>query len=106
MHSAIVSLENVTSHICAGEVHSLFRAICTWPGKVSNGFLDLLLKNEPFALVVCAHWLMLVALAEHMWWFDDMGVAGIREVAAICSSEGPSMRKILEWPMKMLDTEM
>ena len=102
IHTAIVSLENVTTHICTGEVHSLLRAICTWPGSMSSGFSSLLIKNEPLALVVYAHWLMLVALARDMWWFDDMGIAGIREVASICSRDDPSLEGLLEWPLQLV----
>ena len=103
LSAAIVSLEQVTKHICTGEVHSLYRAICTWPGYMSIGFMDMLLRKEHFALAVYAHWLMLVVLAEHMWWIDDMGVAVIREIADICSSYDSSVKTMLTWPMKMLD---
>ena len=104
IHTAIVSLEHVTTHICTGEVHSLLRAICTWPGSMSNGFTSLLLNNQPLALVVYAHWLMLVVLARDMWWFDDMGVAGIREVAAICLPDDPSLEPLLRWPVQLLES--
>ena len=103
LQTAIVSLEEVTTYICAGEVQSLFRAIGTWPGSVSNGFTNMLLKNEPFALTIYAHWLMLVALARDMWWFDDMESAGIQEVAAILSNCDQSLLPLLEWPVKIVE---
>lgn len=106
LFSAILSLEKVTSHICVGEVHSLFHAICTWPGDISNGFMDMLLRNEPFALGVYAHWLMILVLAKDMWWFGDMGVAGIRETVSICSDSDPGVEAVLEWPKKTLDAQM
>ena len=84
LHSAIATLEEVTRHVCTGEVSSLFRAMCTWPGSISTGFVGMLLNNEPFALVIYAHWLMLVVLGDQMWWFGDMGLAGVQEVLDIC----------------------
>ena len=69
---------------------------------MSSGFSNLLLKNEPLALVMYAHWLMLVVLARDMWWFDDMGIAGIREVASICSRDDPSLEGLLEWPLQLV----
>lgn len=103
---AIAGLDYVTRHICTGEVQSLFRAICTWPGSISTGFADMLMMNEPFALVVYAHWLMLMVLADGMWWFDDMGIAGIREVACICSlSDDPEMARMLDWPVKLASAD-
>jgi len=106
LSSAILSLKKVTSHVCIGEVHSLFRAICTWPREISDGFMDMLLRNEPFALGVYAHWLMIVVLAKDMWWVGDMGVAGIRETVSICSDPDRGMEAILEGPKKMLDAQM
>ena len=104
LHSAIVSLDEVTSHLCMGEVHSVFRAICTWPSSVSNGFVNMLLENEPFALVVYAHWLMLVVLIRDAWWFNDMGVASIIEVSDICMHTDPGLQLLLEWPMQMVNS--
>ena len=105
LHDTILSLKNVTEHICTGEVHSLNRALATWPGNMSAGFTDMLLRNEPFALVLYAHWLMLGVLAEDMWWVGDMGVAGIREVASICLRDDQKLQPLLEWPMQMLKTD-
>lgn len=104
LQSAIVRLNEVTTHLCIGEVHSVFRAICSWPGSISNGFVNMLLENEPLALVVYAHWLMLVVVARDMWWFNDMGVACILEVCDICLRHDPGLQSLLEWPMKMVDS--
>lgn len=104
IRTEIASVGEITTHICEGEVQSVFRAICTWPGSMSNGFMTMLLENEPFALAIYAHWLMLVALASEMWWFDDMGVAGIREIADICSREDSGLSAVLRWPMQLLET--
>jgi hypothetical protein len=103
LNSAIINLDEVTTHLCIGEVHSVFRAICTWPGSISNGFVNMLLENEPLALVVYAHWLMLVMLARDSWWFDDMASAGICEVVDICLRDDPSLQLLLEWPMQMVN---
>ena len=106
LYAAILSLEKITRHICVGEVQNLFRAICSWPGDMSGGFVEMLLRNEPFALGVYAHWLMIVVLAKDMWWLGDMGVAGIREVVSICSNSDAGMEALLKWPKKMMDTQI
>ena len=101
--AAIVSLNEITSHICNNEVSSVFRAVATWPGSITHGFMDMLLKNEPFALAIYGHWLMLVALLDHLWWFDDMGLACITEIANICARDDPSLSPLLRWPKCLLD---
>ena len=104
--SAITNVERCTLYICEGEVRSLFRAICTWPGSITSGFKDMLLRNEHFALAIYAHWLMLMTLAADMWWVGDMGVAGIREIVTLCASSDPSLERVLEWPKKMLEIQI
>lgn len=105
LHAAIGTLYEVTEHICAGEVHSLFRAICTWPAKVSKDFMEMLTDCHPLALAVYAHWLMLVILIEDLWWIDDMGKAGIRQVVDICSKASSDIQGLMEWPRRSLDFE-
>ena len=57
----------------------------------------------PPALAVYAHWLMLMVLVEDLWWIDDMGRAGIRDIIARCSDADRDVRSLLIWPQQMLD---
>ena len=41
LSSAIDLLVEVTEHICSMDLRCLFRAVCTWPGSVSKGYVDL-----------------------------------------------------------------
>jgi hypothetical protein len=104
LRAAIGALNGITSHICDREVSSVFRAVATWPGGMTQGFMDMLLKKEPFALAIYAHWLMLVALLDHVWFFDDMGIAGIKEAADICDRDDPSLSHLLRWPRCLLES--
>ena len=101
--AAIDLLHQVTERICSQQLQSLLRTICTWPVDIPRGFVDMLVGGCPAALVVYAHWLMLLVLVEDLWWIDDMGRAGIREIIAICSDAGCSIRSLLIWPQHMLD---
>lgn len=103
---AIDILHQVTEHVCSHEVHSLFRAMCTWPSRLPKGFVDMLTDGCPPALAVYAHWLMLVALLENLWWVGDMGRAGIRDVINLCSDASSHVRALLIWPQLILDTEI
>ncbi|KAL8686809.1 MAG: hypothetical protein Q9218_006849 [Villophora microphyllina] len=101
--AAIDLLYQVTERICSQQSQSLFRTICTWPADIPRGFVDMLLDRSPLALTVYAHWLMLMVLVEDLWWVDDMGRAGIRDVIAICSDVDRDVRSLLVWPQQMLD---
>ena len=104
--SAINGLDRCTLYICTGEVRSLFRAICTWPGSVTSGFKDMLLRNDLFTLAIYAQWLMLMTLVKDLWFIGDMGTDGIREIVVLCVCSDSSLEKVLKWPKKMLEISM
>ena len=99
---AIDLLDQVTVQVCSQQSQSLLRTICTWTAHIPKGFVDLLTGRCPPALVVYAHWLMLMVLVEDLWWIDDMGRAGIRDIVAICSDADRDVRSLLLWPQHML----
>jgi hypothetical protein len=105
LHSAISILYKVTVHIYSGEVHSLFRSICSWVSDVSSSFVDMLANGVPFTLAVYSHWLMLVVLAEDLWLVHDIGRASRREILEIHSDASPSVQRILEWPRRMVEMD-
>ncbi|KAK5165711.1 transcription factor [Saxophila tyrrhenica] len=102
--AAISHLREVTETTCYREVHSLMRALQTWPVNISKGFVDMLVSGDLLALAVYAHWLMLVVLAEDIWWMDDMGRHGLKEIIELCDAEPTAHieRSLLEWPRRML----
>ena len=107
--AAIDLLDHVTEQICSPQSPpNLLRTICTWPALIPKSFVDSLIGGSRPALVVYAHWLMLMVLVEELWWVDDMGRAGIREVVDICEEEEEEdddecdVRGLLIWPMRML----
>lgn len=101
--AAIALLYQITEQICLGRFQSLLRTICTWPADIPRGFVDMLVGGSPPALVVYAHWLMLMVLVEDLWWIGDMGRAGIRAIDAKCSDADCGVRSLLIWPQQMLD---
>ncbi|KAI4163221.1 MAG: hypothetical protein LQ342_003154 [Letrouitia transgressa] len=101
--AAIDLLHKVTDQICSEQLQSLLRTICTWPANIPKGFVDMLMDKSPPALVVYAHWLMLMVLVEDLWWIDDMGRAGIRDILARFSDADRDIRSLLIWPQKILD---
>ena len=99
---AIDLLDQVTEQVCSQQSQCLLRSICRWSADIPKGFVDLLIGRSPPALVVYAHWLMLMVLVEDLWWIDDMGVAGIRDIIEECSDAEDGIRSLLFWPQHML----
>lgn len=100
---AITLLETVTEHVCSGQVFSLYRALCHFPGSMPKGFVDLLTECHPLALSVYAHWLMLLIMIENLWWVGDMGRAGLQEILGICEGAGEDLSPLLEWPRRAME---
>ena len=100
--AAIDLLDQVTEQVCSQQSQCLLRTICTWPADIPKGLVDLLIGGSPPALVVYAHWLMLMAVVEDLWFIDDMGRAGIRDIVAICSDAHRDVGSLLLWPQHML----
>lgn len=103
LSAAIDLLHQVTEQICSQQLQSLLHIICTWPADIPGGFVDMLVAESPPALAVYAHWLMLMVLVEDLWWIDDMGRAGIRDIIARCPDAEGDARSLLMWPQQMLD---
>ena len=106
MLSAVRILHGISVHICSGEINSLFRSLCTWAGNVSRSFVDMIIEGHPLALAIYSHWLMLVVLAEDLWWVDDFGRAALHEILEMHSHAESGVQMILEWPRRMLEIEM
>ena len=101
--AVIDSLVRVTDHICEWDnMNSLFRALCTWPGELPEEFVQMLTQCHLSALVIHAHWLMLVVLAEDLWWVGDMARKGIRAVVEIIPKTDVKMHALLERPRQLL----
>jgi hypothetical protein len=61
-----------------------------------------LTDGHPGTLAVYAHWLMLLVLAEDLWWIGDMGRAGIRDVLHVIGELTNDLAPVLSWPREML----
>ena len=102
--AAIDSLARVTDHVCAWDkMNSLFRALFAWPGDLPEEFVQMLTQCNPSALVIYAHWLMLVVLAEDLWVIGDMGWAGIRAVIEMIPETDFNVHALLERPRQLLE---
>lgn len=70
-------------------------AFC-WTFQVSAGFLELLEAREPFALVVLAHYAVILHHLRDCWWMGDWGTRILSQIGNSLDSE---WRAFIGWPV-------
>ncbi|KAE9382150.1 hypothetical protein N431DRAFT_393968 [Stipitochalara longipes BDJ] len=71
-------------------------AIHVWPGTVSQRFVELMQERRPEALVILAHYCVLLKKVDSCWWLAGVGN---RMLAAIDEALGLEWRPWIEWPL-------
>lgn len=71
--AALAAIEALTEccsmSYASDDIQATWSGMVAWLARVSEHFMPMVLKKEPSALVVLAHWLFLVARAEEYCWF-------------------------------------
>ncbi|KAL2816186.1 hypothetical protein BDW59DRAFT_153409 [Aspergillus cavernicola] len=81
--------------------HVAANAVITWPILVKLEFSDLLEQRRPEALVILAHYAVLLHRYRDSWLFGDSGRFIIEEVTRYLGSE---FEEWLEWPLEALQS--
>jgi hypothetical protein len=68
-----------------------------WPGTVSQQFIELIHQRRPEALIVLAHYCVLLKKVDSCWWLDGVGR---KLLAAIDLELSPEWRPWIEWPLE------
>ncbi|TDZ16550.1 Sterol uptake control protein 2 [Colletotrichum orbiculare MAFF 240422] len=73
VNNAVIALSEAISKVSVNAVSAPveFRVVFMWPILVSTDYLDMLRRRHPAALVVMAHYCVIVAMAEPFCWFLD-----------------------------------
>jgi hypothetical protein len=72
-------------------------AIHVWPGTVSQEFVRLMGEHRPEALVILAHYCVLLKKVNSCWWLEGVGE---RLLMAIDRELGLDWRQWIEWPLE------
>jgi len=68
--------------------------------------VQLMTDAHPGVLAIYTHWLILLIVAEELWWIGDMGRAGIRDVLHVIGSlQTTDLAPVLSWPQEVLDMQ-
>ncbi|KAJ6040949.1 hypothetical protein N7499_001130 [Penicillium canescens] len=92
--SAIEHLSNSLEQLMKGGEPRVF-AFC-WSFRVPEPFLDLMTSHQPFALVVLAHYAVILHHLRDMWWMGDWGTRILREIGDLLE---PEWRELINWPI-------
>jgi hypothetical protein len=78
-------------------VFTLSTALHIWPAKVSQDYLDLLKERDPAALVLLAHYCLLLEPLESNWY-----MSGFRKrlLTRIYNQLDDEWRQWLQWPLE------
>lgn len=91
---AISLLENLFAHIDNGAepVSNVSVWICEFPGQL----YCLLHQGQPFALIILAHYCVLLRLVRSIWWISAWAQ---RVIIAINRTLDPAWRLFIEWAL-------
>ncbi|KAH1488400.1 hypothetical protein LV164_002225 [Aspergillus fumigatus] len=99
---AIEHLQTSTNAlIAAGILAGSNHGNTAWPVLVPPEYIDLLLQRRPEALVILAHYAILLHSCRDSWMFGDGGRFLIESIRDFL---GPDWTEWLEWPIKALDS--
>jgi hypothetical protein len=70
-------------------------AFC-WTFRVPVRYQDLVRERKPFALVILAHYAVILHYLRDSWWMGDWGIRILREVDACLE---PKFRHLISWPI-------
>ena len=106
LSTAIDSLSDITELVRTGRYTSLFRILISWITNLDTAVVQLMTDAHPGVLAIYTHWLMLLIVAEELWWIGDMGRAGIRDVLHVIGSlQTTDLAPVLSWPQEVLDMQ-
>ncbi|KAL0943045.1 fungal Zn binuclear cluster domain-containing protein [Colletotrichum truncatum] len=89
------------SSINALSASAEFRAVFSWPVRMSTEYLDLLRRRHPAALVVLAHYCIIINAAEPFCWFLN---GWARALISVISEQliGTPWGELLVWPREVI----
>lgn len=92
---AIVNLEEMLSWCYSGMRANTIAG--RWAIRLAPRFMVLLREQEPLALIMLAHYGVLLRYLQHRWCFDEWSVRASKVVWAILDDQ---WRPLVEWAMK------
>ena len=103
---ALVELSRAFSKAQAARSRSVFTiwtAIYIWPVQVSQDYLDLLKNRDPAALILLAHYCILLEPLESHWYMNGYSK---RLLSRIYNQLDQEWRQCLHWPLEEIGLQV
>ncbi|KAK9238659.1 hypothetical protein V1525DRAFT_400653 [Lipomyces kononenkoae] len=75
------------------------RTAMSWPITVPPAYISLLKSRQPMALVILAHYCVILSWVDWCWWLTGWGERVIREIYRCLDAR---WRLSIQWPIKMV----
>jgi len=73
-----------------------------WPGRLSQEFVELVYSKDPRALVILAHYCVLLKRSNHVWYMEGLGVGLLESIREALPEEFlPWIEWALEYPVSV-----
>lgn len=79
----------------------IYQLIMTWPHKISPRFCELIDLRDPVALVLLAHYAVLMSMRKRLWWLASWPELLLKQIGSVL---GADWDRWLEWPRSMLES--
>ena len=79
----------------------IYFLIMAWPNEVDEELMRCLEQKEQIALIILAHYAVLMSLRPRLWWLADWPRLLLHQIASILSAE---YQQYLDWPRYMMET--
>jgi hypothetical protein len=76
--------------------------VLAWISSIAPTYVALLEQQRPPALILLAHWAVLLSRIHNVWWVEGVGVDILAAVRDVLENEWSTW---LEWPRKMIGLE-
>ncbi|KAF4429137.1 Sterol uptake control protein 2 [Colletotrichum fructicola] len=104
INNAVIALSEAIAKVSTMNAMSApveFRAVFLWPVLMSSDYLDMLRRRHPAALVVLAHYCVIINMAEPFCWFLN---GWARALLSIISEQlmGTAWAELIMWPIEVI----
>lgn len=88
------------TRICADEQH-VVNMFMTWPARLSDEYLALIEAHNPVAVIVVAHFAVLMSRSPSAWWMKGWPERIIDASLSLLDTR-PELREWLDWPVHQI----
>jgi hypothetical protein len=79
----------------------IYFLIMAWPNEVDEEFMRCLERKDQIALIILAHYAVLMSLRPKLWWLQEWSQLLVHQIASILCVD---YQLYLDWPRHMIET--